>query len=163
MIGPAADFARIQRYAAAAAEALSRIGVETVVLGSGESRDIPENWERGSTEQQFVQLLQILADELSGTGVMLAIEPLNRENSNFINSIPEAVHYAAIIDRPHVKGLADFYHMDEENEPLDNLILYKNWLTHIHLADTDRYSPGTGHHYSKLISLPARNRLYALT
>ena len=40
--------------------------------------------------------------------------------------------------------LADFYHMDEENEPLDELVVNAGWLAHVHLADTGRMSPGTG-------------------
>ena len=40
--------------------------------------------------------------------------------------------------------LADFYHMDEEQESLDHLMQYKEWLAHIHVADTDRRAPGTG-------------------
>ncbi len=34
--------------------------------------------------------------------------------------------------------------MNEENEPLGTLVEHKDWLAHIHLADTGRLSPGTG-------------------
>ncbi len=48
------------------------------------------------------------------------------------------------VGRPEIRVLADFYHMDEENEPLEHLVKYKDWLAHIHVADTVRLAPGTG-------------------
>ncbi|MCB0063841.1 MAG: sugar phosphate isomerase/epimerase, partial [Caldilineaceae bacterium] len=38
----------------------------------------------------------------------------------------------------------DFYHMDEEHEPLSNLVTCKERLAHVHVADTGRRAPGTG-------------------
>ena len=75
---------------------------------------------------------------------MLVIEPLNRAESNIANSVAEGVRFAEAVSRPEVKVLADFYHMDEENEPLDELVVNAGWLAHVHLADTGRMSPGTG-------------------
>ena len=40
--------------------------------------------------------------------------------------------------------LADFFHMDEENEPFETLREHRDWVVHIHLADTGRRNPGTG-------------------
>jgi sugar phosphate isomerase/epimerase len=34
--------------------------------------------------------------------------------------------------------------MEEEREPLDELVAHAKWLAHIHLADSRRLSPGTG-------------------
>ena len=34
--------------------------------------------------------------------------------------------------------------MDEEDEALNNISKHKEWLAHIHVADTGRGSPGTG-------------------
>jgi sugar phosphate isomerase/epimerase len=44
----------------------------------------------------------------------------------------------------NVKGLADFYHVDEEAEPLSVLSECGGELAHVHLADTGRMNPGTG-------------------
>jgi len=48
------------------------------------------------------------------------------------------------LNRPEIRVLADFYHMDEENEPLSEVATHMEWLSHIHLADTGRFNPGTG-------------------
>jgi sugar phosphate isomerase/epimerase len=144
VIGPAANSARIKRYVASAAKALNEIGVKIAVLGSGNSRSIPEGWGYERAETQFIQLLLTIAKEFDGTGVTLAIEPLNKQETNIINSVAEAVYFAKAVNRSSIRVLADFYHMDEEMEPLDSLIQYKDWLAHIHIADTGRLSPGTG-------------------
>ena len=144
VVGPEAEPERIRRYVQRAASALGAIGAEVAVLGSGRSRSVPDGWERARAEEQFVQLLDWIAGEFSGTGVTLAIEPLNTKESNIVNSVSEAVTFAQTVNRPAIRVLADFYHMDEEKEPLHTLIDHKDWLAHIHLADTGRLSPGTG-------------------
>ena len=48
------------------------------------------------------------------------------------------------MNRPEIRVLADFFHMDEEDEPLETLREHREWLVHIHLADTGRRNPGTG-------------------
>ena len=40
--------------------------------------------------------------------------------------------------------MADFYHMDEEQDPLQALSKLDGLLVHMHTADTHRLSPGTG-------------------
>jgi sugar phosphate isomerase/epimerase len=144
VVGPEVDEARIDRYLAKAADALHRIGARIVVLGSGKSRTIPEGWEQKRAEEQFVRLLNRAADELAGTGVVLAIEPLFRKGTNLINSVAEASRVAAMVNRRPIRILADLFHMQEENESLDTIIAHKQWLAHIHVADTGRLSPGTG-------------------
>ena len=74
----------------------------------------------------------------------MAIEPLNKKECNFINRVEEAAHLAQLVNQPEIRVLADFYHMQVDDEPLDTLVQHKEWLAHIHLADTGRKSPGTG-------------------
>lgn len=144
VVGPHVNADRVRSYVAKASEALHKIGAEIAVLGSGGSRSIPEGWERAQAEEQIVRLLDWIADEFDGSGVTLAIEPLNRKESNIINSVSEGVYFAQQVNRSPIRVLADFYHMDEEKESYDTLVENRDWLAHIHLADTGRLSPGTG-------------------
>lgn len=144
IIGPDVDWNRIDRYVARLAEALKRIGAEVAVLGSGRARAIPDGWESEKAEEQFVRTLERISDEFSGSGLVLAIEPLNRKETNLVNSVEEASRFARIINRDSIKVLADLHHMELENEPFQTLIDHKDWLAHIHVADTGRLSPGTG-------------------
>jgi sugar phosphate isomerase/epimerase len=144
VVGPVVDVGRVRNYLARAAELLATAKAQVVVLGSGWARNVPDGWERARAEGQWVQALSWCADALRGTGTTLVIEPLNRKESNLVNSVAEGVRFAKQVDRPEILVLADFYHMDEEQEPLATLTEHAAWLAHIHLADTGRRNPGTG-------------------
>jgi sugar phosphate isomerase/epimerase len=144
LVGKEIDADRVRNYLSAAAEVLHHARATVVVLGSASSRHVPDGFEQVQAEDQFLRALSWCADALKGSGIQVAIEPLNRRESNFINSVAAGVRFAQRINRPEIRVLADFYHMDEENEPLDTLRDYAPWLAHIHLADTGRRNPGSG-------------------
>ena len=144
LVGEQVDERRNRAYFDRVVEILALAGSEIVVLGSGWTRNVPEGGSREKTEAQFLAALSWCADALQGSGTTLVIEPLNSKESNFINSVFEAVALAKKLNRPEVRGLADFYHMQEENEPLETLVDNAGWVRHIHLADTGRLNPGTG-------------------
>lgn len=98
----------------------------------------------GKSGGAAVESALLIADECEGTGLTLVIEPLNTKESNIINSVAEGVALARSINRAPIRVLADFYHMDEEREALETIAEHKDWLAHIHVADTGRLSPGTG-------------------
>ena len=110
------------------------LGGKIAVLGSGGARKIPEGYDRTLAEEQFLQVLQVCGDAAGDVGMTVVLEPLNRRETNFMNSVTEG---AAILDRiphPNLKLLADFYHVAEEQEPLSALIAQKHRIEHIHLA-----------------------------
>jgi sugar phosphate isomerase/epimerase len=123
---------------------MTRARAQIVVLGSGWTRNVPDGWSQAQAEDEFLTTLAWCADALRGTGATLVIEPLNRKESNLVNSVGDGARLAKLLGRDEVRGLADFYHMDEESEPLDELRTHGEWLAHIHLADTGRLNPGTG-------------------
>lgn len=144
VVGPDADIPRFKAWLARVAEILAVGKARIVVFGSGWARDIPEGWERARGEDQMREALRLSADALARTGTTLVIEPLNRAESNLINGLAEARAFAEAVDRPEVRVLADFYHMQVEDEPLGELVTNASGLAHVHLADTGRKSPGTG-------------------
>ena len=144
IVGPNTDERRNRAYFDRVVTLLKLAKARVVVLGSGWSRNIPEGWTQAQAEAEFIKTLSWCADALHGTGTTLVIEPLNRKESNLVNSVADGVRLAKALDRSEVLGLADFYHMDEEAEPLDTLRANCEWLGHIHLADAGRLNPGTG-------------------
>ncbi len=144
LVGPEVHEQRARAYFDRVVELLALARSKVVVLGSGWTRNVPEGWERARGEEQFLHALGWCAGALAGSGTTLVIEPLNRKESNLINSVEDGVRFAKTLNRAEVRGLADFYHMDEEQEPLDTLSKNGAWMAHIHLADTGRMNPGTG-------------------
>ena len=144
IVGPAVDDARIERYITNALTRVQAIGARIIVFGSGAARDIPDSFPRDMAWRQTVSFLQRVATTAEPHGITIVIEPLNRKESNTILSVAEGVELASAVNRPSIRVLADFYHMDEEHEPLSHLTTYGEWLSHIHVADSGRGAPGTG-------------------
>jgi sugar phosphate isomerase/epimerase len=134
----------MKRYTRQALERAQSIGAKIAVFGSGGARQVPDDFPREQAVEQIVTFLNVAADAADQTDLVIAIEPLNRKESNIINSVAEGVEFARQVNRDKIRVLADFYHMDEEAEPLDHIVDYKDWLAHIHVADTGRRAPGLG-------------------
>lgn len=161
LVGPEANEHRIRTYLSRAVEALHKIGASIAVLGSGTARHIPDGWDAGRAEEQMLHVLNWAAMEIGDADLIIAIEPLNRRETNLIHSVDEAVVYAKQINNSSIRVLADFYHMDEEEEPLSVLTQHRDWIAHIHIADTGRKSPGTGHYPYEQFAENLKNAGYA--
>ncbi len=144
IVGPTVDDVRLARYVDNALARVHQIGAQIVVFGSGAARDIPTGFPIERAHAQTVRFLQRVADAADRHGITVVIEPLNRKESNTILSVAEGVELARAVNRPSIQVLADFYHMDEEQESLAHLTEYGAWLKHIHVADTGRGAPGMG-------------------
>lgn len=144
VVGPQVDPLRSANYVQRALTRAWRLGAEVIVFGSGGARMIPPGFERAQALDQLTIFLHQVADAAETHDLTVAIEPLNRKESNVINSVAEAVALAERVNRPSIQVLADFYHMDEEGEPLHELTRHRAWLAHIHVADRGRLAPGTG-------------------
>lgn len=142
--GPEVDLAKLQVYVAESLGRVKAVGGELVVFGSGGARNIPDGFSRDAAWQQLIDFLRMTADECDKSGVAIAIEPLNRKESNVLNSVAEGVALAKAVDRPSIRVLADLYHMEEDAEPTDTVVANAAWLTHVHVAGSGRLSPGTG-------------------
>jgi sugar phosphate isomerase/epimerase len=143
VVGPVVDVHRVKAYLARAAELLHAAGARIAVCGAGWARNCPD-WPLQDTEDQFVTALSWAADAIAGSGTTVVIEPLNRMECRLVNSVAVAARIARRVNRPEIRILADFYHMDEEREPLSEIVAHREQLAHVHLADTGRLNPGTG-------------------
>ena len=142
--GPEVDKYRIERFLRTAFERIEELGGEIVVFGSGGARKVPDGFPRKRAREQIVEFIT-LAGQIAGThGITIAIEPLNAKESNIINSVKEGMEFVEAADHPFVKVLADLYHIDEEKEPIRDVVDAGNALVHTHTADTGRGFPGSG-------------------
>jgi sugar phosphate isomerase/epimerase len=80
------------------------------------------------------------------SGVTLLLEPLNRYEADYLNTIEETLGAIEEIGAPNLKVLADTFHMNiEEVDMVDALRRAGPRLGHVHLADSNRQAPGYGH------------------
>ncbi len=90
--------------------------------------------------------LRTLSDYVYAIGIDLYIEPVNRYETHFINTLAEAAKVRRRIkDHPHIKLAADLFHMAmEETSIAGALREYGKDLGYVHLADSNRRLPGQG-------------------
>lgn len=79
-------------------------------------------------------------------GVVLALEPLNRFETDMINTIEQALALINEIDHPHLKILLDTFHTNiEEKNVVNSILMLGDKLAHVQGNENDRGTPGTGH------------------
>ncbi len=124
----------------------SRLGA-AVVLGSirGKLDTSSEELRRGGYDIA-VDAARELADCAAEMGVRLTVEPINRYETNFLNTITETLAFIRAVGRPNIGALADTFHMNiEEKDISGSLKECTDLLWHVHFADSNRYAPGMGH------------------
>jgi sugar phosphate isomerase/epimerase len=144
IVGPEADPARLRRYVATALARAAEVGGRVIVFGSGGARNLPQGFPADQADQQLCAFLSDCADASDRTGVVVAIEPLQRGESNILSRVSEGAALARRLGRPGVRNLADTFHMECEDEPLSAIVDSADVLAHTHTADTGRLAPGTG-------------------
>ena len=142
--GPNVDWDLVRRYAAKAVERAASVGGKAMVIGSGGARNVPEGYSWDEAWKQLVKAFTITGEEAAKWDVTIVIEPLRKQESNIVNFVSEGVQLAKEIGHPNVKVLADFYHIDEGDEPMTHILDAGPMLAHVHVADTGRFRPGSG-------------------
>jgi D-psicose/D-tagatose/L-ribulose 3-epimerase len=80
------------------------------------------------------------------TGVDIGIEPLNRFETDFLNTAADGRALVAAIGSPRVGLLLDTFHMNIEERSIgDAIIASKDYIKHFHACENDRGAPGSGH------------------
>jgi len=100
-------------------------------------------------EQDRDVLLEALAElgaRAEQAGVVVLFEPLNRYEDHMVNTVAQAAELAATTGSPAVRVLADTYHMNIEEDDLCAALRSAGpLLGAVHLSDSNRHQPGTGH------------------
>lgn len=102
--------------------------------------------ERENLRAHALDAIRHCARRATGLGVTLLIEPINRYETNFVNTAAEGLAVLDEIDEPSVKLLLDTFHMNiEERTFTDALSAAGDRLGYVHVADSNRRAPGQGH------------------
>ena len=143
IVGPEADIERAVKYSRTALRRASEIGIKILVLGSSGSRSIPEGFSREEARKQFIDFLKLIAPDAEKNGVIVAIEPLQTEETNFINTVPEGAQIARETGSEYIAVIADLFHMARMKESPEDIINSADKLVHCHIAEVEeRTAPG---------------------
>lgn len=143
MITDEAGTKALYTYAEQAIARMAKLGVRYVVFGSGKMRTIPQGVDRAEAEKQLDRFLIHCNACCETYGMTLVVEPLNKKETNWCNTVAEGAAVVRRLQLPHVRLLADGYHMAQEGEAVSVLRENSDILLHCHIASTDRHIPGT--------------------
>jgi sugar phosphate isomerase/epimerase len=78
--------------------------------------------------------------------VTLIIEPVNRYEINFVNSLDEGAALLGKVGCQNLGLMPDVFHMNIEDAQIGaSLAQYGRSVRYIHFADSNRLAPGQGH------------------
>jgi D-psicose/D-tagatose/L-ribulose 3-epimerase len=104
---------------------------------------------RGRTNEEWrwgVDSLAQVSREAESAGVFLAVEPLNRFETYFLNIASDVLRLAAEVGSPALGVHFDTFHANiEEKDPVGAVRDCGDRLYHFHCSENDRGPVGTGH------------------
>lgn len=116
------------------------IGPLYSVVGRAElvsKADYAKQWET------VAEHLKMLADYADGLNVKMAIEPLNRYETDFINTCEQGLKMVNQVNSKALMLQLDTYHMNiEEKDPAQAILNAGAKLGHFHACGSDRGTPG---------------------
>jgi sugar phosphate isomerase/epimerase len=142
-VGPDVDWDGLMHYGAVAFARAQQVGIRTMVIGSGASRQVPAGWSATAADEQFSELLRHYGPLADNHGVTIVVEALNRGECNYINSLAEGAAIVKAVAHPAVQLLTDIYHMLREDEPASEITAHAAMIRHAHIAErAERTAPG---------------------
>jgi len=152
-LSPATDVSSENEDAIAAGEKLLRRAVDVVaglggqqlcgVIYSAMGKYMAPATPRGRANA--VAVLRRLADHAADQGVRLALEVVNRYETNVVNTAVEGLALLDEVDRPNVGLHLDTYHMNIEENTMDGPVLAAgDRLGYVHIGESHRGYLGSG-------------------
>ena len=135
VVGPSVDREAVTAYVRSTLDRCRALGGEIVVWGSAGSRNVPEGFSREEAWKQIRSFLAAAGEIARERKIVLAIEPLRKQESNILNTCAESLRMVKEVDHPNVKTIVDYYHLREEKEDPSILEQGRGDIVHLHFAN----------------------------
>jgi sugar phosphate isomerase/epimerase len=102
--------------------------------------------DRSITDTRFTEALHRLREVVERGGGRVLIEPINRYETDYLNTVDEVLGIIERMGASSIQVLADTFHMNIEEPTIEDAL--RNCgrrLGHVHVADSNRKAPGFGH------------------
>jgi D-psicose/D-tagatose/L-ribulose 3-epimerase len=112
---------------------------------------VGRTWQQTGDERKrdldvLVRRLKELSAYAADRGVGLAVEPLNRFETSFLNLSSQAIELVDRVEHPACGILLDTFHMNIEERSIGDAIRAAGKrIRHMHTCENDRGAPGSGH------------------
>jgi sugar phosphate isomerase/epimerase len=101
---------------------------------------------RDEADSLFIDLAGDLCAYAAPKGVTMILEPVNRYEIDYINSVEDGIRLLRKAGIPNLKLMPDVFHMNIEDVEIGaTLAKYVDDVAYVHFADSNRHAPGDGH------------------
>ncbi len=102
--------------------------------------------EKEQQRNRVIGSLKKICDYAEVKKVILALEPINRYETSFFNTVEEVIAVIETIKSACLRVLLDTFHVNiEEKDFTFPFMRAADYISHIHFADSNRRCPGEGH------------------
>jgi D-psicose/D-tagatose/L-ribulose 3-epimerase len=112
----------------------------------GKTRLVPEDQKR-QERAWCIENLEKVGKIAQDCGVVVGVEPLNRFETDMVNTADQALSIVREVGNPSIKVSLDTFHCNIEEKSIPDTIrkVGKDLLCHVQGNECDRGTPGTGH------------------
>ncbi len=132
--GPDVSWPRLARYLYTSLRRIAEVGGAVVAFGSGRQREAPAGFPVTDAMDQLTEVLRICGAVAHSRGLMVGVEPLSSSRCNLVNSLPEAVSLARVVDMPEVGVAVHAQEMALEGHSAFDIVDAAEWLTHVRVS-----------------------------
>lgn len=120
------------------------MGGDIMVFGSPNQRNA-QGISIADAKQYFCEGLSQAADHAQQQKVTILIEPLDKSQTDVVNTLAEALEIVKTVAHPAVQLMFDFHNTPDETQPCDELVnQYFDYIYHVHVQEMNGKHPGTG-------------------
>ena len=123
VVGPEVQTSALKEYLEGCLPRCRRLGASIVVWGSAGSRNVPEGFSREQAREQIAAFLMMAGYVARRSRLIVAIEPLRRQESNILNTGAEALEMVHRVNHPNIRMIIDYFHLREETTTCESLRL----------------------------------------
>jgi len=121
------------------------LGGKVLVFGSPKQRDVTPGVSFEDAWRWAVETIRPAVEEAGKYGINFCMESLPKNETNFINTVEEAIKFAKELQHPNAKIVLDVKSMCAEGKDISQLIKSaEGWAAHVHANDANRRGPGFG-------------------
>lgn len=96
--------------------------------------------------ERSAEILHQVGDYAAKAGVLLTPEAINRFECYLCNTMAQLTHLLQKVNHPNVRAMYDTHHANiEEKGIAESLEFISPYLSHFHISENDRGTPGSGH------------------
>ncbi len=141
--GPEVSMQSIKSHLNTVCERADVAGIRKIVFGSGGARRCPDAFDRDKAFDQLVEFGKILGETAARHNVVIAVEPLNSNECNMLNSIRKTLDYVRKVNMPSFLLHADSFHWGMEDAACKDFSEAGSAICHAHIATyRSRLAPG---------------------